>query len=350
MTRFTSVALVGVVVLATLLAVTTGAQPLDLGTATAASQPVPPQKGQAAYKRTRDVLYGRAYGTALTMDVFEPLQRPKNGAGILIMISGGWFSSPEAINPAFALPFIIRGYTVFAVVHGSQPKFTLSEIVEHVRRSVRFVRHNAKKYGIDPEKLGVTGGSAGGHLSLILGLAGRQGDASARDPVDREPARVSAVACFFPPTDFLNWGKPGVSVLDLEPLKFVWAAFDFQEFSKETGRFERLPHEQVVNRLRELSPVTHVDKHDPPVLIIHGDADKLVPLQQSRLLIEKLQQAGVPCKLVVKPNAGHGWPNLVEDLATCADWFDRFLLSDVKIDHPEGESLKTADPKVDDPS
>ena len=73
------------------------------------------------FRRTEDVIDGRKFGTALTLDVFQP--RPANGVGIVFMVSGGWVSSHEAINAAFLRPLLNRGYTVFAVVHGSQPKF-----------------------------------------------------------------------------------------------------------------------------------------------------------------------------------------------------------------------------------
>src|SRR5262245_24161521 len=83
---------------------------------------------EPAWTRTRDVIYGRKFGLAMTMDVFTPKQA--NGAGLVFVVSGGWFSDAQAINVTFAAPFLKRGYTVFAVVHGSQPKFTVPEIVE----------------------------------------------------------------------------------------------------------------------------------------------------------------------------------------------------------------------------
>ena len=276
-------------------------------------------------RRQRDVIYGRVYGTALTMDVFEP-SGPRNGAGVLVMVSGGWFSSAASINPAFARPFTERGYVVFEVVHGSQPKYTIPEILEHVRRAVRYVRAHAAEYRIDPEKLGVTGGSAGGHLSLMLGLAPQKGKPDAKDPVDREPARVQAVACFFPPTDFLNWGKPGQNALDLPHLKFVYAAFDFRRFNTATGRFERVSEQQKLELQRTISPLYHASADDPPTLIIHGDADQLVPLEQSERLIKRLKEVGVAAELVIKKGGGHGWPDLATDIRRCADWFDRHLL------------------------
>src|ERR1051325_9087344 len=92
------------------------------------------------YKRTEDVIYGRKFGTALTLDIIQPAQ--SNGFGIISMVSGGWHSSHEAISPASYRPFLQRGYTVFAVVHGEQPKFTISEIEADIHRAVRFIRHN----------------------------------------------------------------------------------------------------------------------------------------------------------------------------------------------------------------
>src|SRR5262249_16078963 len=118
------------------------------------------------FSRSQDVIYGRKYGLALTMDVFTP--KKANGVGVIFVVSGGSFPGPQAIHPAFAAPLLKRGYTVFAVVHGSQPKFTVPEIVEDMHRAVRFVRHNAARFKIDPDCLGIYGASAGGHLSLMM--------------------------------------------------------------------------------------------------------------------------------------------------------------------------------------
>ena len=95
-----------------------------------------------SFVRTEDVIYGRKHGTALTMDVFRPSKKG-NGAGVVLVVSGGWFSAHEAINPGFAAEFVKRGYTVFAVVHGSQPKFTIPECVADMNRAVRYIRSRA---------------------------------------------------------------------------------------------------------------------------------------------------------------------------------------------------------------
>src|SRR5438046_916631 len=193
-----------------------------------------------SFLRTRDVVYGRKHGMALTMDIFAP-QEKCNGAGVIWVVSGGWVSSHAIAEPGFPfspIPELIRrGYTVFAVVHGSQPKFTIPEILEDMHRAVRFIRFHAADYKIDPNRIGITGGSAGGHLSLMQGTAGNDGDSQAKDEVDRVSSRVQAVACFFPPTDFLNYGREGENALGRGILKDFHAPFAFQEFDPKRGRF-----------------------------------------------------------------------------------------------------------------
>jgi acetyl esterase/lipase len=279
---------------------------------------------EPAYSRTEDVIYGRKYGVALTMDVFTPKQ--PNGAAVIWAVSGGWVSAHEAIHPRFINAFLERGYTVFTVVHGCQPKFTIPEIVADMNRSVRYIRHHAKKFNIDPERIGITGGSAGGHLSLMQGTAGDLGDAKAKDPVDRTSSRVQAVACFFPPTDFLNFGVKGYELNAKSAKPQFRASFDYHELDPETRTFVRITDEKKIREIsKQMSPVTHVSADDPPTLIIHGDADKLVPIQQAEIIVAKFKEAGVPVELIVKKGAEHGWPNLVGDLTIFADWFDKHL-------------------------
>jgi acetyl esterase/lipase len=277
------------------------------------------------FARQEDVVYGRKFGTALTMDILTP-KTNANGAAIVWVVSGGWFSAHDAINPGAVEELLKRGYTVFAVVHGSQPKFTIPEILTDMNRAVRFIRYHAADYRIDPERIGITGGSAGGHLSLMQGTAGDDGDPKAKDPVERTSSRVQAVACFFPPTDFLNYGKPGENALGRGILAGFKPPFDFHEQDPNTKVFRPITDEAKVLEIgRKISPLTHVSADDPPTLIIHGDADTLVPMQQAELIIEKLKKAGVESKLIVKKGASHGWPDLLKDMTIIADWFDEHL-------------------------
>ena len=265
------------------------------------------------FKRTEDVIYSRKFGTALTLDVFQP--NKANGSGIIFMVSGGFFSSHEAINPGFYRPFLQRGYTVFAVVHGSQPKFNITEIEPDIHRAVRFIRHNAAGYGVDPNHLGISGASAGGHLSLTMATQGSPGDAAAKDSVDRESSEVQCAACFFPPTDFLNYGQPGEDAVGVGILKQFKPAFG--------PRADTAEERQKLGR--EISPIYFVHSNMPPILIIHGDADKLVPIQQARSFVSRCEEVGSTIKLVVREGKQHGWPELAKDVELLADWFDQHL-------------------------
>jgi acetyl esterase/lipase len=279
-----------------------------------------------SFTRTEDVIYGRKFGMALTMDVFVPKEK-LNGRAIIWTVSGGWTSNHDAINLDFLREPLSRGYVVFAVCHGSQPKFTIPEAIADMQRSVRYIRAHAADYHINPNAIGVTGGSAGGHLSLMLGTAGDDGDPQSKDPIERASSRVQAVACFFPPTDFLNYGTPGYAWLNRGPKDALQAPFDFHQWNAELRRFDPVNEEQRIKTAHDVSPIYHVTKDDPPTLIIHGDKDALVPLQQAQSIIKRFREAGVPCELVVKKDAAHGWPKWHDDMRTICDWFDTYLKS-----------------------
>jgi acetyl esterase/lipase len=280
--------------------------------------------------RTEDIIYGRKWGMALTMDVFRPKEGQEvkpNGAGLIFCVSGGFFSDKGAISNGFVQPFLNRGYTVFAVVHGSQPKFTIPEIVADMNLAVRYIRANAEKFEIDMDRLGVYGGSAGGHLSLMLGTTGEQRPFTfSQNPIDTASSKVQAVACFFPPTDFLNYGKPGEVALGTGILSGFKAPFEFTEMDPKTKSFTLITDQKRREAIgKEISPVDHASADDAPTLIIHGDADLLVPIQQAEVMIEALKKAGVATELVVKKGAAHGWAGMDKDLEVFANWFDKHL-------------------------
>ena len=218
--------------------------------------------------RTEDVIYGRKFGLAMTMDVFTPNEKP-NGKGLIFCVSGGWISNkPGPGIPPLIHEFLNRGYVLFAVMHGAQPKFTIPEVLEDMHRAVRFIRTNAKKYGVDPDKLGIAGASAGGHLSLMQGCAPKEGNPKTTDPVERESSKVAAVACFFPPTDFLNYGKEGNVALGEGTLKGFRPPFDFWERDKDSNKLVVIADEKRREAIgKTISPITHVTKDSAPALI-----------------------------------------------------------------------------------
>ena len=128
----------------------------------------------------------RGTGHRLTIDVLKP--RNANGAGVLALISGKWQSRRDPLQDVIVAPLLRRGYTVIAVTHGSQPEFTVMEIVADLQYAVRFIRHHADEYGIAPNRFGVVGGSSGGHLAMMLATGSDAGDPP--PPTIRLPAKA----------------------------------------------------------------------------------------------------------------------------------------------------------------
>lgn len=266
-----------------------------------------------AQERIRDVIYLKSGGCAYTMDVFKPAKA--NGAGVIFVVSGGWFSSHDSINADLAKVFTDQGFTVFEVVHGSQPKYTLPEIVPQLHRAIRFVRFHAADYGISKTRIGITGASAGGHLSLIL--SGTAGPASnPRDDVDRESDALQAVVAFYPPTDFLNWGGPGVSSFHIPQLGIFMPAF---------GVNPATPEEKIHDLDATFSPIHHVTSSFPPTLLVHGDADPLVPVQQSKVMDAEFTAQGVEHKLILVPGGKHDGQTLMAGMPEALKWFAEHL-------------------------
>ena len=246
-----------------------------------------------------------------------------------MVVSGGWFSSHEAINPAFVRPLLDRGYTVFAVVHGSQPRFTIPEIVQDMNRAVRFIRHHAKDYGDRPRPDRHLRRLGGRPPVADAGDGRRHGRPEGQGP-GRPRVEPGAGGRLLLPADRLpqlrQAGQGAAPRHGPSPGRSA-PPFDFHELDPaDASSGCRSPTTARLREIgRQISPINHVTPDDPPTLIIHGDADKLVPIQQSELIVEKLKEAGVEAKLVVKPGAGHGWPDMDKDLAQFADWFDEHL-------------------------
>jgi len=279
--------------------------------------------GDKPYVQTKNVVYGETDGIALVMDVFVPTQS-NNGVGIVDIASGAWHSDRGKIRDhKRAQMFDImcgRGFTVFAVRPGSLPKFTLSEMHHHIETAIRWIKAHHEDYGIDPDRLGLAGASAGGHLASLTAVTAKDGNPDAKDPLERQSTRVAAVVAFFPPTDFANWGekKDGPSLASVLVRKSLQRILG--------NDIEDKTDEEIADLVKSISPARLVTSDAPPFLLIHGDADPLVPLQQSKILRDALTEAGVPVKLIVKPGGGHPWPTIHEEVAIAVDWFEAQLL------------------------
>lgn len=260
---------------------------------------------------TPDVIYGHKAGMALTYDVIKPTKNA-NGAGVLFMVSGGWVSMwapPEGIvrpdSPGKNLfeKIVDRGYTLILVRHGSSPYFKVPDAVSDVKLAIRHIRLHAKDYGIDPNRIGVCGGSAGGHLSLVLGTMGDDGDSAGKTAEEKTSSRVQAVACYFPPTDIREY-------VNHDTLSKQFPAIVF-------------PDDQA----DDVSPLLAVTKDDAPTLLIHGDKDELVPISHSERFLDAMKKVDATCELMVMPGAAHGFPGEQGQKAETAllDWFDKYL-------------------------
>ena len=282
----------------------------------------------AGLKKT-EVIYGRKDGMALTMVVQMPAQ--PNGKAIINVVSGNWRSVYDMISRYEYRDqlYLKNGYTVFEVLPSSQPKYTIPEEVEDVRRAVRFIRYHAKEYGIDANKIGITGASSGGHLALMVATSDDNIDANAKDIVDRESSRVQAAAVLYPPTDFLNYGQKGFNASASQAILVATglaAAFDFKRWNDTTRTYVSITDiESKLKIAKQNSPIYAVTADDPPVIIIHGDADMIVPLQQSQTIIQKFEEAKVPHKFIIKKGAGHGWRNTDAEEGDFLDWFNTYL-------------------------
>ena len=275
---------------------------------TFALAPLAAAADDSALKITSDVVYGHKDGLAMTYDVFTPTQNPK-GVGVLFMVSGGWYSvwQPPEKAQEFYKPVTDAGYTVFAVRHGSSPRFGIPDAVSDVRRAVRFIRLHASDYGIDPNRIGVYGMSAGGHLSLMLGTGSDEGQADDADPVLRVSDRVQAVVAFVAPTDLTI---------------MVHSAPD------HLPAYDRFPALALdMEGAKTHSPLLLVTGDDAPTLLLAGVKDDLVPIDHSRRIRDALDKEKVAVKLVEYPNAGHGFgpEDIQAAIKEMIAWFDAHL-------------------------
>jgi acetyl esterase/lipase len=236
------------------------------------------------------------------------------------MVSGGWVSAynpPQQTATRFQ-DLLDKGFTVIALRHGSSPKYFIPEIVADVRRAVRFIRYNAKQWGIDANRLGVFGGSAGGHLSLMIGTASDNGDPNATEAFLKESDRVASVVAYFPPVDLRQITR-GVNppLIDGKPARFP--ALNFEK--------EKAP---------DYSPILFVTPDDPPTLLVHGDKDDLVPINNSKIIYEAFQKNKVKTDFITIPGAGHGFRG--DDAKRASEamvaWFEQTLVKEAPKAHP----------------
>lgn len=274
------------------------------------AHPTPPLNPAA--NAQRDLTYCTVDGVALKMDLYFPPQASKPSPVAIYVHGGGWSQGDK--TQGSVIPFTdlaSQGFLVAAVNYRLAPRYKFPAMIDDVKCAVRYLRANATKLNMDPSRIGAWGGSAGGHLVALLGAT----DASAGFDVGEyadQSSRVQAVVDMFGPAD-LSAMFPASSA------RIIQNVFEIKASAEETAKLA--------------SPVTYVTKDDPPFLIMQGDKDHTVPPEQSQILYDRLQAAGVPASLVMVKNAGHGFvptggaisPTREELIKMISDFFNKNL-------------------------
>ena len=244
----------------------------------------------AAKPAHRNVAYDKTHKSQL-LDVY-PAKTAKPAPVMVYIHGGGWRGGSKNRIPGFLAKANDEGWLAVVSV---EYRFTDVAIhpaqVDDCSRAIQFVRHNAKKWNLDISRMGVTGGSAGGHLSAYVALRDDKADSDSDDPVERHSSRVSFSIPFAGPTD---WSL-------LATIEHAHPAYR-QLLGYEPGT----PAGKMSKRLKEdVSPLTFVSKDDPPMLIVHGDADVIVPYEHATVLEKALKKKGVNVELMRVKDGRH---------------------------------------------
>ena len=266
----------------------------------------------------RNLVYAMHSGLALLLDAY--ISATPNGYGAVHICGSGWNAplSPDARPlkesghvPIEVPPLTQAGYTIFSINHRAAPRFRYPDPVLDCQRAVRWIRAHAAEYGIDPGRVGAIGGSSGGHLVGMLGVLDGQGDPESPSKIERQSARVQCVVSRAGVYQIIGINRP-------------LALLGHNVPEEDDGSPE-------AKNAIAASPITYVSAKAPPMLLVHGTDDAVVPIEQSQVFAEALQVAGVPVQFIPVEGAGHGpgYPGADIDIseiqAAYVDWFDRHL-------------------------
>jgi acetyl esterase/lipase len=264
----------------------------------------------------KNVIYGMYSGLALLLDVHHP-QKP-NGRAVIVIQGSGWNSSQAydaqpLTNLTSAIRFFVpklldAGYTLFVVNHRNGPRFHYPAALEDVQRAVRYVRYHSREYGVDSSRIGALGYSSGAHLAALLGVLDGAGDPLDHDPINRGSGRVQCLVTAATPTDLQQ--APGENVTSF-----------MGQLQPRRTLIDPEPDPVAVRAYREASPISHVSSSSAPMLLLHGDADEVVPVRQAEAMEAALKKAGAECGLIRLAGGGHGFAG---ETARHPDWPDIF--------------------------
>lgn len=266
-------------------------------------------------KAFRDLAYVKDGHPRQKLDLYLPDNPSSGSIPLVIWIHGGGWQkgSKDRIDRN---EFILEaGFALASVNYRLTSDATFPAQIHDCKAAVRYLRKNARSFGLDPTRFGAWGASAGGHLVALLGTSGGVEELEGELGVTGVSSEVQAVCDWFGPSDILKIGeyatknlKPGDDPSDQALYKFMGG-----------------PVKENKKKARAASPVSYVDKHDPPFLIMHGDNDELVPLSESEILDKLLQQSGVESELIIVQGAGHGFFKDMEQHRQVTDFFSRQL-------------------------
>jgi acetyl esterase/lipase len=199
---------------------------------------------------------------------------------VLVYVHGGaWMRGEKAEAAGFASGMTSQGYLVVSINYRLYPTAKYPAMIQDVKCAIRALRANASEYNLDPDRVAAMGASAGGHLVALLGTSDQSAEFDVGEYLDQS-SRVQAVVAMAPVTD-LTRTFPNADI----------------ELMRQVGFGE--------DNIVEASPITHVTEDDPPFLLIHGDRDEVVPVEQSQLMYDRLLQAKIPAQLVIVKNGRH---------------------------------------------
>ena len=235
------------------------------------------------------VEYANPDDTHLQLNIARPKKLAASMPAVLCIHGGGFRGGNRQSYDSTCIKLAQHGYVAFTASYRLAPKFQYPAAVHDVKAAVRWIRANAAKYGIDPERIGVTGGSAGGHLAQFLAVTG---DVKKFDGTGGNPEQSSKVACvvnYYGPSDFTKSYGKSVDAAEVLPL---WLGGNL-----ETARQKHI----------ESSPLNWVTPDAAPTLCIHGTDDKYVAHEQAVWMVDRLKSCGVEAELLTLQGAGHGF-------------------------------------------
>lgn len=264
----------------------------------------------------KDMPYDTA-NKAQRMDVYLAATDGEPLPAMIFFHGGGWRGGSKASVPSWLVDGVMeKRWSAVAVEYRFTDVKPHPAQVEDCLRAVQFVRHHATEWRIDPKRIGVTGGSAGGHLSLWVALHDDVANASSADPVQQQSSRVACAVSFAGPTD---WSL--LSQIDHK----------HPAYRQLIGYEPKTPVDQMdAVKLKDVSPLTFASSDDPPIMQVHGDKDETVPIEHAKNLNERLKSLSVRSELVIIPGGNHGVAGAAPNVSGQADSFVRELFGSSK--------------------